>query len=72
MRTATHQNALNNSIRAIGKDKLVHVVVGVGIFAATRWMTGNNAAAFGAVAGLAIIREIYDANEKPHGNPPEK
>jgi len=45
----------------------VHVVVGVGIFAATRWMTGNNAAAFGAVAGLAIIREIYDANEKPHG-----
>jgi len=67
MQTTTHYDALNSTIRAIGKDKLVHVVVGVGIFAFARWATGNNAAALGAVAGLAVMREIYDANEKPHG-----
>jgi len=67
MHTTTPPDILNRSIRAIGKDKLVHVIVGVGIFAAARWATGNNAAALGAVAGLAIMREIYDAREKPYG-----
>jgi len=67
MRTATPPDILNRSIRAIGKDKLVHVIVGAGIFASARWMSGNSYAALGAVAAAAVIREIYDAREKPYG-----
>jgi len=67
MQATAKQDTLNSTIRYIGKDKLVHVVVGVGIFAAARWATGNNTAAFGAVAGLAVMREIYDMKEQPAG-----
>jgi len=67
MNTTKHEDAINNVIRSVGKDKLVHVIVGVAIFASARWVTGNNTAAFGAVAAAAIIREIYDSQAKTHG-----